>query len=142
MSQGNFHEDYQQKEVKSSSDRAFGIVFAVVFAIVALWPMMGGAEVRIWSAMIAGAFLAVALARPSLLAPLNRMWTVFGLMLHRITNPLIMGLVFYGAVTPTALIMRAMGKDPLRRRLDRKAKSYWIVREPPGPAANTMNLQF
>ena len=70
------------------------------------------------------------------------MWTVFGLMLHRITNPLIMWLVFYGAVTPTALIMRAMGKDPLRRRLDRKAKSYWIVREPPGPAADTMNLQF
>ncbi len=142
MNGSSFHEDYRRPEVKSSSNRSFGIVFAVVFAIIALWPLTDGGAARVWAAAIAGAFLVIALARPSLLAPLNRVWTVFGLMLHRITNPLIMGLVFYGAVTPTGLIMRALGKDPLRRRLDPGAESYWIDREPPGPAGDTMNHQF
>jgi len=128
--------------VRSSSNRAFGVVFAVVFAIVALWPVIGGGAVRIWAAAVAAAFLAVALAWPAALAPLNRAWTAFGLVLHKITNPIIMGLVFFGAVLPTALIMRALGKDPLRLRLDRGAKSYWIEREPPGPEPGSMNLQF
>ncbi len=142
MSRGSFHEDYRRPEVKTSSNRSFGIVFAVVFAIVALWPLIGGGAARAWAAAIAGAFLAVALARPSALAPLNRAWTAFGSVLHRITNPLIMGLVFYGAVAPTALIMRALGKDPLRRRFDRDATSYWIERTPPGPEPDSMKRQF
>jgi hypothetical protein len=142
MSRGEFHDDYRQQEVKSSSDRSFGIVFAVVFAVVALWPLTGGGAVRIWAAAGAAALLATALARPSVLAPLNRMWTAFGLFLHKITNPLIMGLVFYGTVTPTALIMRALGKDSLRRRFDRSVESYWIEREPPGPEPGSMDRQF
>jgi len=142
MGRSNFHEDYRQEEVRSSSDRSFGIVFAVVFAIVALWPVAGGGAVRIWAAAVAAVFLVVALAWPAGLAPLNRLWTAFGLVLHKITNPIFMGLVFFGAVVPTALIMRALGKDPLRLRFDRGAESYWIEREPPGPAADTMNQQF
>jgi len=142
MGRSNFHEDYRQEEVRSSSDRSFGIVFAVVFAIVALWPVVGGGAVRIWAAAVAAVFLVVALAWPAGLAPLNRLWTAFGLVLHKITNPIFMGLVFFGAVVPTALIMRALGKDPLRLRFDRGAESYWIEREPPGPAADTMNQQF
>ncbi len=142
MNRGGFHEDYRRPEVKSSSNRSFGIVFAVVFAIIALWPLMSGDGARIWAGAVAGAFLAVALAWPSALAPLNRAWTSFGSVLHKITNPLIMGLVFYGAVVPTALIMRALGKDPLRRRFDRDAKSYWIERDPPGPEPDSMKRQF
>ncbi len=142
MGRSNFHEDYRQEAVRSSSNRSFGVVFAAVFAIVALWPLTGDGKLRIWAAAIAGAFLAVALTRPSALAPFNRAWTAFGSVLHKITNPLIMGLVFYGAVTPTALIMRALGKDPLRRRFDRDAKSYWIDREPPGPEPDSMKRQF
>ncbi len=142
MSRRNFHEDDRRPEVRSSSNRSFGIVFAVVFAVAALWPLMAGGEARIWSAAVAGAFLTVALAWPPLLAPLNRAWTAFGRLAHKITNPIVMGLVFYGAVTPTALIMRALGKDPLRRRLDRGAASYWIERDPPGPEPGSMNRQF
>ncbi len=142
MNRSSFHEDYRRPEVRSSSNKSFGIVFAAVFAVVALWPLTGDGAARVWAAAIAGAFLVIALARPSLLAPLNRAWTAFGSVLHRITNPLVMGLVFYGAVTPTALIMRALGKDPLRRRFDRDATSYWIEREPPGPEPDSMNRQF
>ena len=95
-----------------------------------------------WPLGLGAAFLLVALAQPALLEPLNRLWTQFGLLLHRITNPLIMRLMFYLAVTPTALVIRLAGKDPLRLRFDRSATSYWIDREPPGPAPETMKHQF
>jgi len=70
---------------------------------------------------VAALILAMALIWPGLLAPFNRAWMKFGLLLHKITNPIIMGLIFFLAVTPTALIMRAMGKDPLRRKFDKSA---------------------
>ena len=137
------HENFvRETPVSGSSERAFGVVFTVVFAVVGLWPLIGDGAVRTWSLIVAGLFLLAALVRPAVLAPLNRAWTKFGLLLHRITNPLIMGLVFFGAVTPTALIMRALGKDLLHRRIDPSAKSYWIDRQPPGPEPDTMKQQF
>jgi hypothetical protein len=132
----------RDEEVRGSSDRSFGIVFTVVFAIVGLWPLIGGGSVRLWSLSIAGALLAISLIRPSLLAPFNRLWMRFGLLLHGVTNPIIMGLVFFLAVTPTALILKLMGKDPLRRRFDREVRSYWIERTPPGPDPESMKNQF
>jgi hypothetical protein len=141
--QGAIHESFQREEtVRGSSDRGFGIVFTVVFAIIGLWPLIGGNGVRLWALAVAALFLVAALALPRALAPLNRLWMKFGLLLHRITNPLIMGLVFFLAVTPTALIMKLLGKDPLKLGLDRAAKSYWVERKPPGPAPETMRDQF
>jgi len=137
------HERFERDEhIEGSTDRTFGIVFAVVFALIGLWPLINGDDVRLWSLGVGAVFLLVAFVRSSLLAPLNRLWTKFGLLLHRVTNPLIMGIVFYLAVTPTALVLRLAGKDPLRRRIDRSAKTYWIDREPPGPAPETMKHQF
>ncbi|MDA0703687.1 MAG: SxtJ family membrane protein [Proteobacteria bacterium] len=140
----NFHEDFgREEEVNGSSDRGFGQVFAVVFAIVAFWPLTGaGGSVHLWSLGLAIAFLAIAYLRPSLLAPLNWVWTRFGLLLHRIVNPLVMGMLFYLTVTPMGLIMRALGKDLLRLKRDPEAKTYWIEREPPGPAPDSMSNQF
>lgn len=132
----------REENVQGSSNRSFGLVFAAVFAIIGLWPLLGDGGVRIWSLAISLAFLAVALLRPVLLAPLNRLWTRFGLLLHHVVNPIIMGLLFYLVVTPTGLVMRALGKDLLRLRFDRQAKSYWIERQPPGPAPESMKDQF
>lgn len=141
--QGAIHERFTREEtVKGSSDRGFGLVFAAVFAVIGLWPLAAGRGVRLWALALAFLFLAAAFVRPRVLAPLNRVWMRFGLLLHRVTNPLIMGLVFFLAVTPTALIMRLLGKDPLKLRLDRAAKSYWVERRPPGPAPETMRDQF
>jgi len=137
------HESFARDEpVKTSSERSFGIVFCAVFAIVGLWPLIGTGAPRWWSLGLAAGFLAAALAVPRALAPLNRLWAKLGLLLHRITNPVIMGLVFFLAVTPTALIMRMLGKDPLRRKFDREAGSYWIERKPPGPEPDSMRHQF
>ena len=91
---------------------------------------------------VAGIFLLLALAAPAFLGPLNRLWTKFGLLLHRIVNPVVLGLMFYIAVVPVALIMRLLGKDPLQRRFDPQADSYWQPRNPPGPAPKSMVDQF
>ena len=128
--------------IKTSSDRSFGIVFAVVFAIIGLWPFLFGGTVRWWSLAIAAAFLAGAVIRPGVLAPLNRLWTRFGLLLNRIVSPLVMGLLFFLVITPFALVMRITGKDLLRLKRDPEARSYWIPREPPGPSPETIKNQY
>ena len=110
------------------------------FAVIALWPLIGSASPRWWAVGLAAAFVVVALARPTALAPLNRLWTRFGLALNRVTQPVIMAVLFYGAVTPTALVMRAMKKDPLDRRFDAGAKTYWVERGSPDP--KSMRNQF
>ena len=99
---------------------------------------------RIWPCMllVAAFFTLAALLYPVLLGPLNKAWFKFGLLLHKVINPIILGLVFYGAVLPTSLVARALGKDLLRLKLQPKAESYWIARQPPGPAPNTMTDQF
>lgn len=128
--------------VNTSSHRSFGVVFAVVFAVVALWPLTADGGVRWWSLAIAAAFLAVALIRPAVLAPLNRLWTKFGLLLNRIVSPLVMGLLFFVVITPFALAVRLAGKDLLNLKHDPEAESYWIPREPPGPLPETIKNQY
>ena len=128
--------------VRPGSERAFGLVFSAVFAIIALFPLIEGSPIRIWSVWSAAGFLVVALAIPNVLKPLNIIWFKFGLILHKIVNPVIMGLLFFLTITPTGLIMRALGKDPLRLKKDPDAETYWISRTPPGPEPKTMKNQF
>jgi hypothetical protein len=131
------------REVTRGSDRNFGMVFAVVFAVIALWPLVRGSAPRLWSLAIAAAFLGASALRPQLLSPLNRLWFGFGILLHRVVNPVLMFLIYYAAVVPTALFVRLLlGKDLLGLKLNRAAASYWISRDPPGPAAGSMDKQF
>jgi Saxitoxin biosynthesis operon protein SxtJ len=137
------HEQFDRgHEVKASSDRAFGFVMAAVLAIIGAWTLYRGGSSAFWWLAAAALFLGPALIRPSLLKPLNRLWTKFGLMLHAVVSPLIMGLMFFLVVTPTGLLMRLAGKDPLRLKRDPAAPTYWIKRTPPGPAPDTMKHQF
>lgn len=137
------HEPLQaHRAVASSSDRTFGLVFAGVFAIVAVWPLLRHGEApRLWALAPALAFGGLAVYAPERLAPLNRLWFKLGLALHVVVSPLIMGLLFYGAVTPMGYLLRLMGKDLLRLQQSGEP-SYWIVREPKGPAAGSMKNQF
>ena len=85
-----------------------------------------------------GLVMAGALA---VLALFNRLWMMLGLLLHGIVNPIVMGLLFYGTILPTGLVMRLRGRDLLRLRRDPAAETYWITRTP-GPAPETMRDQF
>ncbi|MEK9679824.1 MAG: SxtJ family membrane protein [Rhodospirillaceae bacterium] len=132
----------RDQDVKLGSNRSFGVVFTLVFVIIAIWPLLNGENIRLWAVAVAVAFLAVALIAPGWLSPVNRIWFRFGLLLHRIVSPIIMGLVFFLTVTPIALIMKLFGKIPLSLQFDAAATSYWIKREPPGAVPDTMKNQF
>ena len=134
-------ETQTHSKIAVGSDRGFGFVFAAVFAVISLWPLTGGGAVRIWALAIAALFLGAALVRPNVLRPLNRLWFRFGLLLGRIVSPIVMAVVFLVAITPTALIMRAFGKDLLRLKFDKDAESYWIRRADDGPMGS-MKDQF
>lgn len=125
------------RKVKQGSDRNFGLLFAIVFAVIALFPFLHSEPPRLWPLPIAAGFVGCAYIAPRLLRPLNQLWFRLGLLLHHIVNPVIMALLFYGAVVPTGLILRAFGKDLLRLRREPEIKSYWIEKSSPPPGSMT-----
>ena len=132
----------KEEEVKVSSDRSFGIVFTLVFLAVGVWVVSGG-QSKGWLFFISAAlFLVVAIARPSILGPLNRAWTKFGLLLGQVFNPLLLGVVFFLVVTPIAVVLRLLGKDSLHLQSKPDLESYWIDRSPAGPKFGSMTKQF
>ena len=124
------------------SERSFGVVFAIVFAIIGTLPLIRGGELRHWSLLVAAVFLGLGLLAPGILRPLNILWFKFGLLLGRIIAPIVISLLFFIAVTPTALIMRLLRKDLLSLKFDRKAKSYWINRSKTDNPMGSMKNQF
>ena len=123
-------------DVKISSNRSFGIVFFVVFLLIALYPLTHGGEIRIWSLIISIIFLILGLLDSKILAPLNKIWFKFGILLGKIVSPLIMGIIFFLVVTPIGFIMRLLGKDVLNLKYN-KNKSYWIEKN--GPKSKMKN---
>ena len=130
------------KKVVMGSNRSFGLVFAVFFVLVALLPMVHGAPMRWWALAIAAAFAVVAFFVPRLLQPLNWVWFKLGLLLHHVVNPVIMAALFFGAMSPMAVLLRWLGKDLLRLKREPDRTSYWIPREPPAPTPGSMSKQF
>lgn len=131
-----------EEEVRSGSDRSFGIVFAVVFTLIALFPLLHGGSIRLWALAIAAVFAVLAYLWPALLAPLNRLWFRFGLLLHKIVNPVVLGLMFFVIITPIAAITRLFGGKLLSLGYDKSLPSYWQRRAPPGPEPETIRNQF
>ena len=123
-------------DVKISSNRSFGIVFFIVFLLIATYPLTYSGEIRVWSITISFTFLALGLLNSKILTPLNKLWFKFGIFLGKIISPLIMGIIFFLVVTPTGLIMRILGKDILNLK-NKKNKSYWI--EKTGPKSKMKN---
>src|SRR4051812_38100680 len=127
---------------RTTSERTFGLVFAGFFTLVGILPLLWHAAPRTWAFWVAAAFAILALAVPKVLAPANRLWTRFGLLLHTIVSPIVLGVMFFVVVTPTGLLMRLLGKDLLRRRLAPKPRSSWVERPTPVPPAEGFKDQF
>ena len=117
-----------QKNIKLPSNRNFGIVFFIVFLIIALWPILKQNETRIWSLIISFIFFVLGLINSRLLTPLNKLWFKFGMLLGNIIAPIVMGIVFFLVVTPTGLIMRFFRKDILKLKKNSN-NSYWINKD-------------
>ena len=123
-------------DIKIGSNRSFGIVFFIVFLLIAIYPLINNEGLRIWSIIIAIFFLILGLINSKVLTPFNKLWFKFGLLLGKIISPIIMGVVFFLVVTPIAFIMRIIGKDLLNLKFN-KNKSYWI--EKTGPKSKMKN---
>ena len=123
-------------EIKISSNRSFGIVFFIVFLLIALYPLLKDNDLRIWSLVISFIFLIIVLIKSKILTPLNRLWFKFGLLLGKFISPLIMGIIFFIVVTPIGIIMRLLKKDLLNLKYNKK-ETYWINKS--GPKSKMKN---
>mgnify|MGYP001200764317 FL=1 len=123
-------------EIKISSNRSFGIVFFIVFLLIALYPLLKDNDLRIWSLVISFIFLILGLINSKILTPLNRLWFKFGLLLGKFISPLMMGIIFFLVVTPIGIIMRLLKKDLLNLKYNKK-ETYWIDKS--GPKSKMKN---
>ena len=128
-----------KSKIKMGSNKSLGIVFFIVFLIIAFWPLVHENPIRVWSAIISIIFLFLGLTYSKILTPLNILWFKFGLLLGMIISPIVMGIVFFLVVTPIGFLMSLMGKDLLHKRYDNNKKTYWIERN---KSTSTMKKQF
>src|SRR5438874_2698809 len=124
------------------SNRSFGWTFAVLFAAAGAYGLWRGGAHTSWVLVLAAVTALVTLAKPDLLAPLNRLWMKLGELLHRVVSPVVLGVIFYGVFTPAAFVMRIAGRDTMKRKFEPSAPTYWIGRNPPGPAVDSFRDQF
>ena len=124
--------------VKIGSNRSFGIVFFIVFLLIAIYPLINQEELRIWSLLISLLFLILGIINSKVLSPLNKVWFKFGIFLGKIISPIIMGIIFFFVVTPIAFLMKILKKDLLNLKYN-KNSSYWIEKTDP---KSTMKNQF
>ena len=115
-------------EIKISSNRSFGIVFFIVFLLIALYPLLKDNDLRIWSLVISFIFLILGLINSKILTPLNRLWFKVGIFLGNFIAPIVMGIIFFLVVTPTGIIMKLLGKDLIKLKKSNE-KSYWIEKK-------------
>jgi hypothetical protein len=132
----------ESNQPKPLDNRVFGLIFSGIFCVIGLFPLLFGDELRQWALIVAAAWALPALVYPAILAPLNRLWAKFGQVMHSVINPILMGLIFFLTVLPTGLILRLLGKDPMRRKFDTQAASYWILREQKSVTKDSFDNQF
>ena len=113
------------KDIKISSNRSCGIGFFVVFLLIGLYPLLNGDNIRIWSLILAIIFIVLGVINSKLLSPINLLWFKFGILLGRFISPIVMGIIFFLVVTPTAFILRLFGKDVLNLKKNNEP-TYWI----------------
>ena len=130
----------KNNKIKMSSNRSFGLIFFLVFFIMAFWSFRGDFyQIRTLPLYVSLIFLILGLINSKLLLPLNKLWFNFGMFLGSIISPIIMALVFFVVVTPIGILMRIFKKDLLLKKKDKNLKSYWIKRD---KLIGTMKNQF
>ena len=128
----------ENNEIKIGTNRSFGIVFSIVFLIIAIWPIKNGNEITYWLLIVSVFFLLLGLLNSKILTPLNKIWFKFGMFLGSIISPIVMGIIFFIVVTPIGFIMKIFGKDLLNINYNNN-NSYWIEKNNQN---SSMNKQF
>ena len=123
---------------KLPSNRSFGLLFFFVFIIIGLWPIINSESIRIWSVIISLIFFILGIFNAKILTPLNKVWMSFGKLLGNFLSPIVMGIIFFGVVTPTGLILKLFSKDILNLKKN-KNDTYWLKKD---NSNNNMKNQF
>ena len=123
---------------KKENNKSFGILFFIIFLLIALWPLMNSQFIRLWALVIASIFLVLGITNSKILTPVKKSWIKLGEILGKIIAPIVMGFIYFIIITPIGLLMRLIGKDVLNLKLN-KNDSYWIKR---AKNVNTMKRQF
>ena len=141
--EGTFHETLGRRpQVAAGSNRAFGMVMAAACFIIAGFGYISGTSYWfVWSAGFL-VFVLTTWLQPALLSPLNQFWFRLGLLMHRVVNPVVMGLLFFVVITPAGFLLRACGKNVLELKFQRAARSYWIPRNERGSQQDSMTTQY
>lgn len=126
-----------------SSERSFGVVFSVFFALLGIYSWENNTQkthLIFWGLSLLVGTLAI--SKASILSPFNRVWIKFGEVLHQLFNPVILGIVFFGMILPFGLVMRLAGRDVLCKKVDKSISSYWISRHSPESNSDSFLNQF
>ena len=117
-------------DAKMLANRTFGLIFSAIFFVVGIYPLViHDLSPRLWALLIALVLICTAFLKPTWLLPLNKAWMKFGLLMHSIINPILMGIIFFTSVMPTGLLRRLFRRDSLKLKFDPNADSYWVERE-------------
>ena len=114
---------------KRSSNRSFGILFFIVFLLIAFWPLTKQGEVNLYLISIALIFFVLGILNSKILSPLNKAWIKLGEILGRIVAPVVMAIVYFIILTPISLLVRLFGKDLIGMKFSNDINSYWIKRK-------------
>tara|TARA_B100001059_G_C17348389_1_gene339318 strand:+ start:55 stop:441 length:387 start_codon:yes stop_codon:yes gene_type:complete len=114
------------KNIKMSSNKSFGIVFFLVFTIIALYPLLNDQSFRVWSLIVGFIFLFLGIVNSVILTPLNALWFKLGLFLGKFIAPIVMGIVYFIVVFPTSLLLKIFKKNYLNIKYEKNTNSYWI----------------
>ena len=114
---------------KRSSNRSFGLLFFVVFLVIALWPLTKKSEINLYLISIALIFFVLGILNSKILSPLNKAWIKLGEILGRIVAPVVMAVVYFIILTPISLLVRLFGKDLIGMKFSNDIKSYWVKRK-------------
>lgn len=137
-----FEKPHKQSSVKIGSDRSFGLVFGIVFLLIAAFSLNNNAIIFFSALVLALLFILFAWLCPHKLKPLNRGWFKFGLLLGSIINPILLAIVYLLTVLPIAIALKVILRDPLKKEFDRNALTYWEKPTDKRPRSESMFDQF
>jgi len=105
--------------------RQFGLIVGGIFGLIAFWPLVVREEaIRLWALAASGALMVPALLAPKVLRPVHHVWMKVGHVLGWINTRILLGIVFYGIVTPLGVLSRLIGKDSLGLRTGTQTETY------------------
>ena len=114
------------KKIKISSNKSFAIVFAVVFIIIGIYPLLNNEDLRYWSIIVSLILIILGYKNSLILTPLNFIWFKFGLLLGRVIAPIVMGLIYFVVVYPTNLLLKVFKKNQMGIKYNKSINTYWV----------------